>query len=262
MSKRVSQLTRKELSDLKKENQQLNRRLKQAQAENLRLRRRIDTLTTAGGKTAVAPSAMIFKRDISPAETLLSEGATARKRYGASTYAGYLLTTVKESGIGRLLRRITAFWHRLRLFRWIITLLTLVVAAALTSAVLLTLIPPLILSSDVTLLTVLFRARTVNRRMLKALEGKRIRVIIPHDSMAHEDDSFMERCAMEMSSREDVAVVVVSPYVLSVKGLGGRGLYFTVREEAPRLFLLRKGYYFIFKKSVLRRLSGSVTVMY
>ncbi len=258
----VSHLTHQDISSLRKENKKLKRDLKLAQAENLRLRRKIDTLTTAGGKTRVPPPAVLFGEQLSPAHTLLAEGAASGRRYASATYAGYLFLSLKASPFGRLIRRITAFFRRLRVFRWIASILLILITAVLASAVFVTLIPLLLLSSVATLFAVVFKARSANRRMTRALMGKHIRVLIPPDHATLGDDSFFERCAREMSTHPNTAVIVVSPHLLSPKGLGGKGLYFTSRREDRGLYLVRKGYYFILKRKVLRRVDPRMTIIY
>lgn len=250
------------LSSLRKENKKLKRDLQLTQAENLRLRKQIDTLTAAGGKTIVAPSAMIFKKKESPQKALLAEGASSRRRYSSTTYAGYLFLSVKESSLGRIIRRIASFFRRLRVFRWVASILLIIITAVLASAVFVTAIPLLLLSSVTTLFAVIFKARSANLRMANALRGKHIRVLIPHDHAVLGDGSFLDRCAMEMATHSHSAVIVVSPHLISGKGLGGKGIYFTARQEATNLFVVRKGYYFILKRKVLCKLDPLMTVIY
>ncbi len=260
--KRVSRPTNQDISSLRKENKKLKRDLKQAQADNLRLRQQIDTLTTAGGKTFVTPSAMIFREKESPEKALLSEGVSSRRRYTSATYAGYLFLSIKESSLGRIIRRISAFFRRLRVFRWVASILLILTTAVLASAVFVTAIPFLLLSSVTTLFAIMFNARSANRRMANVLRGKHIRVLIPYDHTVLGDDSFLDRCAREMATHPHTAVIVISPHFISNKGLGGKGIYFTARQEADNLFVVRKGYYFILKRKVLCKLDALMTVIY
>ncbi|MBQ8345954.1 MAG: hypothetical protein IJY42_06800, partial [Clostridia bacterium] len=62
---------------------------------------------------------------------------------------------------------------------------------------------------------------------------------------------FLMENAKDLASRGK-AVVVVSPYRISPKGLNGsRKLYFTAREEFPAVYLIRRYYFFSFRKHVL-----------
>lgn len=262
--KRVSRPTRQEISSLRKENKKLKRDLQRAQRENLRLRRQVATMTAAGGKTQVPPSAVPLKGKISSQEMLFLEISTSGERYAASTYGRYLFLSVKESSLGRLIRRVVIFFRRLRIFRWIVNILLILLTAVLASAVVVTAIPLLLLSSVSTLFAVIFNAGSANRRMASALRGKHIRVVIPPEHTALGENAFWERCTKEMATHPHTAMIVVSPHFLSTRGLGGRGMYFTSRKESPQhdIFLVRKGYYFILKRHVLVKIDPNMTIIF
>ena len=61
---------------------------------------------------------------------------------------------------------------------------------------------------------------------------------------------------------DGVAVLVVSPYPLSSRGLGGKGGFFTARREAEGLYLVRRHYFFMLRKRVLDALEQDITVVY
>ena len=235
-----------------------------AQKENARLRRQVQTMTSAGGSTHVAPSAVPLKSKKDTRQVLLAEIASEGERYAASTYGKYLFLSVKESSVGRLTRRIVIFFRRLRIFRLVINILLILLTAVLASAFFVTAIPVLILSAVTTLFAVIFNARSTNRRMAKALHGKHIRVVIPPDHTTLGEDSFLERCAKDMAQDPHTAVIIVSPHLLSPRGLGGHGLYFTARSENAKdaVFLVRKGYYFILKRQVLTKLDPHLTIIF
>ena len=65
-----------------------------------------------------------------------------------------------------------------------------------------------------------------------------------------------------MASEEGVAVLVVSPYLISRRGLGGTGGFLTARKEGEEVFLLRRHYYFLMRQRVLDSFAGEVTVVY
>jgi hypothetical protein len=65
-----------------------------------------------------------------------------------------------------------------------------------------------------------------------------------------------------MAAEEGVTVIVVTPYTVSGRGLGGRGRFFTARREADHLYVVRRHYFFTLRRRVLDRLDGEITVVY
>ena len=68
--------------------------------------------------------------------------------------------------------------------------------------------------------------------------------------------------ALEMASDPDVTVIVVSPYPWSTKGFGSHRMFATARQEQPRLYLVRKYYYFILRRRVLALVDPDLSILY
>jgi len=256
--KRVSHSLKGQLTSLKRENKKLKAALKKQQRENDRLRQTLSA-TQRGSSPSRFPSGGDIK---TPHRALLDEGASVARRYASSTYGKYLFLSLKESTLGRLFRRFIRFFRRLRVVRWVTNIVLIILTAILASAVFITAIPLLLLSTVTALFAVIFNARSANYKMASALAGKHIVILTTHDHTTLGEDSFFERCAKDMATAPNTAVMVISPYLLSTKGLGGRGLYFTARQEAQNLYLVRKSYYFLLRRQVLERIDPHLTVIY
>ena len=59
-----------------------------------------------------------------------------------------------------------------------------------------------------------------------------------------------------------MAVLVVSPYPVSPRGLGGKGSFFTARKEAEGIYLVRRHYFFMLRKRVLDAMGQNITMIY
>ena len=254
----VSLALKDQLTSLKRENKQLKSALKKQQRENQKLREYM-RVTQSGSHTPQFPSAV---GKPTPQRVLLEEGASVARRYASSSYWKYLWLSAKESTLGRLFKRFIRFFRRLRVVRWVSNILLILLTAVLASAVFITIIPFLLLSSITALFAVILNARSANQKMRSQLYGKHIVVIVPHDHMTLRQDSFLSHCAKEMASKPNTAVLVVSPHLLSRKGLGGRGMYFTARREGNNLYLVRKSYYFLLRRKVLEKVDPQLTIMY
>lgn len=250
-----------QVSELKKE-------LAHERRENARLKQKINHLKGTYGETPELSIRDIRQRRKSDPlrreqEDLWGAGAINARRFSKQNYFLFLLHSIKESTLGLIFRRIARYFRRWRLFRNVAMILGAVLAAVVLSAFFITAIPFLLLFLGASLAAIVFRARKANRRMKAALSGvSRIRVIFFHEQITFGENSFCERSAMSMAKDKDTAVVVVTPHLWSKAGLGGRGMYVTSREEQPRLFLVRQGYYFILKRKVFSELSADLTLMY
>ena len=257
---------RKEIKRLTRALSEKDRALRREKRENAALKRELAALKNslasdlnADFKTSGKPYKSQLEKE---RHELITTGTVNARRFSKKSYLRYLIQSVKESGIGLFFSRIARFWRRLRLARTITAVVAAVIAALLVSAVFITILPFLLIFSLVVLLAAAFRARIANRMMTERLTGKRVRVIVMPDSVTFRDDTFAERSAKAMSREPNTAVLVVSPYFMSPRGLGGRGMFFTVREEAEDLYLVRRCYYFLLRRRVLDAMCGEVTVMY
>ncbi len=257
---------RKEIKRLTRALSQKDRALRREKRENAALKRRISTLKGNYGHASETELRLGKKSYQSEADTeqreLIKNGVLNARRFSKKTYVRYLIQSAKESGLGLFFRRMTRLLRRLRLVRTISMVVAAVIAALLLSAVFITILPFLLVFTLVTFLAVIFRARAANRMMRDTLTGKRVRVIVLSDSVTFQDDTFAERSAKAMAREPDTAVLVVSPHLISPRGLGGHGMFFTARKEAEDLFLVRRGYFFILRRRVLDAVCGEVTFMY
>lgn len=96
------------------------------------------------------------------------------------------------------------------------------------------------------LLTALLESRRTNRRLRRAFAGRTVCVLFLRETPS----PFFAANALDLARRGN-AVAVVSPFWISARGLKKGGFYCTVREELPRVFLVRRYYFFAMKKRVL-----------
>ncbi|MBQ9781176.1 MAG: hypothetical protein IJW00_09575 [Clostridia bacterium] len=257
---------KKEIKRLTRALSQKDRALQRAERENAALKRR---LAEAKGSYGHAPEALYSKKkkassdeEFSEQKELFRMGAVNARRFSRKSYLSYLIQSIKESVVGMVFRRLTRFLRRLRLVRTISVVVAAVMATLLLSAVFVTVLPFLFFIGITCIAAATLRARAANRLMREKLSGKRVRVFILPDAVTFRDDTFAERSAKAMAREPDAAILVVSPRLISSRGLGGRGMYFTVREEARDLYLVRRGYYFILRRRVLDTVCGEVTFVY
>ena len=145
-------------------------------------------------------------------------------------------------------RKFRMITFTLRVITIILTILETGALVILTTAVFLVLLPIVAALMLGILVTARIDSRRANQAMRKALEGKRVYLFF----LPRGEASFLCAWARELA-REGNAVVLISPYWISPAGISGRKFYFTVRKEETDLYLIRRYYFFSFRKQVLKK---------
>jgi len=257
---RRTRATERELSRLQSELRAERRRTAALEREVAELRRQ---LQATSAELTDRPLRRLRQRvKGTDREALLMEAAGRRAHhYRKGSFLRYLWESVMESAPVRILSNLIHYLRRVRAVQLILTVLAAlgaVVTVALVSAAVL----PFLLFWTATLAILAYaRSRHMNRILRKELSDKTIRVMIPPRGGAFGEGSFFIRNARAMAA-DGVAVLVVSPYPLSSRGLGGKGGFFTARREAEGLYLVRRHYFFMLRKRVLDALEQDITVVY
>lgn len=201
---------------------------------------------------------------------LYAQGKLAR-HYDRRSYLLFLADRFTDSAFFLWWSRAWAYARRIRLARTAIFVSTVILAATQTSALFvlisatyLALLPFLLMGIGLCVLISLLHARTVNRRMRTALEGRHIRVLFPslRSSFDNRTQAFFFASARAMAAEPNTAVIVVSPHLLSPKGFGGHRMFVTARREAPHLYLVRNYYYFTLRRRILDSVDPDMSILY
>ncbi len=192
---------------------------------------------------------------------LLEEANRRAHHYRKSSFLRYLWESVMESAPVQVLSKLIQYLRRVRAVQLILTIL-LALGAVLTVAVVSAAVLPFLFFGTA-LLTMLglLRSRRMDRILKKELTGRRIRIMVPPRGGSLKNGSFFIRNAHAMAA-DGATVIVVTPYPISRRGLGGHGHFFTARKEADGLYLVRRHYFFILRRRVLDALDGEITVIY
>lgn len=179
----------------------------------------------------------------------------SRNRSGIKhrTLFGFLYGALTQTPIYAHWQHLLAYLRRFRTFVFIARVLTVLLGALqtgalviLSTAILLVLLPISLFLTVTVLLIARIRSRQANRR-LHALIGIRS-VCILFLSASH--NPFLAQNARSLAEDGRV-VIVVSPYWISAKGVSKGKFYATFREESPQIFLVRRYYFFHLRRHVL-----------
>ena len=190
--------------------------------------------------------------------------AAARRahHYRRSSYWRYLFESMMESLPIRIISKLLTYLRRLRVIQIVATVLTAIGTIALVAVVSAALLPFIIAGSLMLAIGASLRSRHMNRVLRHTLEGKHLRVFFPPRGASWEPDSFFMRQAHAMAAEAGVAVVIVSPYSISRRGAGKKRFYFTARRDGENLYVVRRHYFFTFRKKVMDVVDPNVTVVY
>lgn len=250
----------------KQEIERLRRELAEARRENGRLKRELAEAKGASraDKGTVRSLISIKKAGRSPSreERMAAEAHRLAHRFRKTSLLRYLWVTITESAPAVLFYRLWLYLRRVKLLQTVLSVAAALGALAAVTALSAAVLPFLLFTGGSFILWVLLHARRMDGLLEQELAGRRVRVLIPICGRALRDGSFFIRSARSMAAEEGVAVLVISPYLFSRRGLGETKGFLTARKEGERLYLLRRYYYFLFRRRVLDGLWGEVTVVY
>lgn len=259
-----------------KDYRRIKKELSRCQRENAALRRQVASLRKNNSEYALHQDTPPFRGNRKRGEqahilALLRSRRRRAHHYDKPTYLRFLIDCFTDSTFYTWWTRVLSYVRRIRLVRTIGLILVLVFTAVQTSAlfvvfsaVYLTLLPFLVLSSGLGLLASVLHARTVNRRLQARLAGQHIRILLPSRAVDFTPDAqpFFFASARQMATEPKTAVIVVSPYAWSTKGFRGHRMFVTARHEGDGLYLVRKYYYFILRRQVLDTLDPHLSILY
>lgn len=191
------------------------------------------------------------------------ESAKNRKLVSHRFFFGFLYDDLTHTPLYTQWQAFLSLLRRFRTVAWVLRILTVIFTiletgalVLLTTAVFLVILPLATALMLGILLTALLESRRTNRQMREQLAGKQIYILF----LSQRENPFLEQNARLLSRQDHTAVIIVSPYLVSPKGLRDRGFYCTARREGKDLYLVRRYYYFSLWKHVLR--NKRVSVLY
>ena len=195
-------------------------------------------------------------------ERLLGDAGRRASHFRKQSFLRYLAESVVESAPVQVIVKLVGYLRRVRVVQTVLTVVVAIGAVVAVAVVSATILPFLFFGTALLTMLATIRSRQMNRILKQELTDHRIRILFPPRGGSLEEGSFFIRNARAMAAEDNVTVIVVSPYVVSRRGLGGRGRFFTARREADHLYLVRRHYFFALRKKVLDSLAGEITVIY
>jgi hypothetical protein len=123
--------------------------------------------------------------------------------------------------------------------------------------------PITILLSYIALIIAFFGREKLNKRTRRALKGKKVTVFFPSKGRPFDRTSYFREFVNSLAKDPGAAVVIVSPYYFGSRGVSAlKRYYLAARFERENVILIRKHYFFTFKKNVLSDMTDSLTYIF
>ena len=202
--------------------------------------------------------------------TTADAGESARRLSTSKSYIGYLFRSMNASNIYRRIRKALLWLSRIRILSTVMKILTFAAAVieagthiVIVSTLTLILIPIAALIAVTTLIISAVGQKRANEYLKNAANSEEIYVLFPESADSAFGSGFLHGLADELSTSKSATVFIVSPSFWRGSGFGGRKYYLHYRQDAENVFMLRKYYYFSFRKSVLKaKKESSITLIY
>ncbi|MBE6662142.1 MAG: hypothetical protein E7606_02530 [Ruminococcaceae bacterium] len=184
-------------------------------------------------------------------------------------YFSYLSSLLQKTQFFHVWRYYTGLFRKfkfvsllLRLYSYLLLLLQFGTAFFVIVLGILLLLPLLVLSVGSVIFSALLLYRRENKRLASLLKEKRVTVFFPTRDGELERGDFWKAHIQELSEQEDNAVLIISPFFWSGKGMTSNRFYLLLRKEKENVYLLRKHYYFSLRRAILDKMRDSLALIY
>ena len=189
----------------------------------------------------------------------------------SSSYLKYVFAKISKAALYSLFKKILSGFRKFKLVSTIIRIISSALAILGTGAffifvsgTVIFFIPAFILLCASAYITgMLFRKKAF--KLLGALlTDKTIFVFFPSAGKPFREGSYFRKSIISVSHDTDakVIVLIVSPYLVSTKGFGGKGYYPVTRMEDSNICLIRKNAFFALRRKILRLHGERISYIY
>lgn len=242
-----------DIARLKRENAGLNRRINELENEINRLR------FDMGFEVGKDDISKLWYQEVKRASAMSSRG-----------YLGYVASSVKGTSVWSFFRKGIRHFRRFRLLSFLFRMATKIAVFAESGVALvawlsfsLFMLPFILVLAIVTFIIGIFRSRKTNGILLEKLRDKKVYVLFADRKQLpknRDQESFLRKNAEDLA-RDGSVVVVVSPYYFSSRGLGEDRAYVTARREFEGVYIVRKNYFFMLRRRVIKTVAAEIVVI-
>ena len=172
----------------------------------------------------------------------------------------WISETVKKTLVWSVFDRLLSYFHQIRIVRLIfsvisytVTILGTGVAFVIFATLVLFVLPFIALCAIAIVFISVLQRKKVCRQMSSLLSEKNVLVFLCDRNSDISQSAFGQKVVLDHAKDENCVSVIVSPYLISHKGLIRSDAYISFREEKENVFTVRKYVYFDLKRKVLEK---------
>ncbi len=231
-----------------------NRKLR---AENLFLK---DELRSIGARASLRDEAW---------QMALSQSNARARLFSKGSYFSFLVGSARLGALWSYYRRLvyivrkyTFFTTTIRILAFLFTLLQSGAVIVLFTGTVALALPTTLILSYIAILITLFSAKRLRQRARELIGNRSVTVFFPPKEKSFRSGSYLSYAVRE-AEKAGQAVIIVSPYHLSAKGIfTSKRPYIAMREESARVMIVKKHFYFSLRKKVLDPINDRLTLIF
>lgn len=243
-----------ELGRLERENSQLRHRIYELEGELNRLR------FDMGMKTGKDDISKLWRTETRHASLMNSR-----------SYVRYVISLVKSTSVWGVIEKGISHFRKFRLLSAILRTATKIAVLAESGvafvawiSVSLFTLPFIAVISLASFLVAILKSRTAIKHFEEKLKDRKVYILFASSKQLRKNrgrDGFLAKNAEDLALDGSV-VFIVSPYSFVRHGVGGSGFYVTAREEKKNIYMVRRNFFFMLRKSVIERVASDTVTMY
>lgn len=178
-------------------------------------------------------------------------------RYSKRTWFGFFFSTITNSSLFSLIYKIARWIKKITFISTLAFIIKTVFAIVSTSAIFIflllgfvLLLPFILIGALVALIHTIFSFKKYNEMLRTEIRDKKVLIFLPDRDENINENSYFRRMIKDSSDKNTI-VIFVTPLFFSSKGIGGKGAFLTCRQENKNTYIVRRRYFFIFKRKVL-----------
>lgn len=253
---------------------ELQKELAKANKENVKLKKKVNELEAKikSKKQESENTGFDFteKKDIQSNSRKVkgewNDKVKNRHRYSKKTWFGFFFSTITNSSLFSLVYKIARWIKKITFISTLAFIIKTVFAIISTSAVFIFLLlgfvlilPVILIGAMVALIHTIFSFKKYNAMLKNEIKDKKVLVFLPDRDENIGENSYFRRMIKDSCDKNTI-VIFVTPFFFSSKGVGGNGGFLTCRKENDNTYIVRRRYFFIFKRKVLNEACDPILI--
>lgn len=180
-------------------------------------------------------------------------------RYSDSNhYIGFLFRSLKASNIYSRFKTLVKIFSRFRIISFLVKLFTAAVVfletgahVILVSTLTLITLPITTALGLITFIVAFLCSNKANKKLAHLSDKKNVYIFFPQSIKQFKEESFFSGWVSETANNKNNLVVIVSPAFWKATGYFKGRYYLHYRKETQNIIMIRKYYFFSFRRNVL-----------